>query len=283
MTILVFGKTGQTAAELDRYHDTLCLPRSHTDLIDPSACARSIHTLRPTAVINAAAYTNVDRAEQDETRAMTINAFAPRDMAQACAHLNIPFVHLSTDYVFDGSNRAPWSPDDPIAPLNAYGRTKAAGEDMVRAAGGPHVILRTSWVVSAQGSNFVKTMRRLVAQQDSIKVVCDQIGGLTPAQDLAKACHKIANKLIASPHLTGTYHFAGTPDASWADIARAIQSASNQTCIVQDCATSDYQTAARRPQQSRLDCASLQRKFTISRPDWRIGLQDILKELDRAQ
>jgi len=174
--ILVFGRTGQVAQELQRQVPVTALGRDRADLTDPAACAAAIHAHAPAMVINAAAYTAVDRAETEEAQAEVVNATAPGAMARACADLGIPFVHISTDYVFDGSGTAPWAPDAPTGPLGAYGRTKLAGEEAVRAAGGPHVILRTSWVFSAHGANFVKTMLRLGAERPVLRVVADQVG-----------------------------------------------------------------------------------------------------------
>jgi dTDP-4-dehydrorhamnose reductase len=267
--ILVFGKTGQVATELAALADVICLGRDAADLSDPAACARVIGTLRPAAVINAAAYTAVDRAEGEEALATLINGDAPGAMARACAELGIPFVHISTDYVFAGGGTAPWRPGDPTGPLGAYGRSKLAGEVAVRASGATHCILRTSWVVSDHGANFVKTMRRLGTERDRLRVVADQIGGLTPARDIARACHAIAGALIEDPSKGGTYHFSGAPDASWADVARAVMVAAGLTCEIVDIPSTDYPTPARRPLNSRLDCSTLESVFGISRPDWR--------------
>ena len=277
--ILVFGKTGQVAQELAPLDDVTCLGRDQADLTDTAACAAAIRAHRSHAVINAAAYTAVDRAEQDEPTATTINADAPGAMAQACAELGIPFVHISTDYVFSGGGTAPWTPDAPTGPLGAYGRSKLAGETAVRAAHGTHVILRTSWVVSAHGNNFVKTMHRLGAERDHLTMVADQIGGLTPARAIAQACHTIARALIADPTKGGTYHFSGAPDASWADIARAVMTTAGHACNITDIPSSDYPTPATRPLNSRMDCSTLETVFGLSRPDWRVGIQEILKEL----
>ena len=283
MTVLVFGQTGQVATELASLPDTLCLGRDTADLSLPDTCATAILDRKPRAVINAAAYTAVDRAEDEEALATTINGAAPGAMAQACAALGIPLVQISTDYVFDGSGTEPWPPDAPTTPLSAYGRSKLAGEAGVRDAGGPHAILRTSWVVSAHGTNFVKTMLRLGAERDALSVVSDQIGGPTPARAIASACHDIALQLIANPERTGTFHFAGTPDCSWADFARAIFDQAKLPCSVTDIASSDYPTPAARPKNSRLDCDSLEATFGIPRPDWRTGLADILNDLEHAQ
>jgi len=277
--ILVFGKTGQVAQELAPLPDVTCLGRDQADLTDPAACAAAIRTHRPRAVINAAAYTAVDAAEQDEATATTINADSPGAMAQTCAELGIPLVHISTDYVFSGGGTAPWAPDAPTGPLGAYGRSKLAGETAVRAARGPHVILRTSWVVSAHGNNFVKTMHRLGAERDHLTVVADQIGGLTPARAIAQACHTIARALITDPTKGGTYHFSGAPDASWADVARAVMTAAGHPCTITDIPSSDYPTPATRPLNSRMDCTTLETVFGLSRPDWRVCIQEILKEV----
>ena len=193
MKLLVFGQTGQVARELARAApEALFLGRDQADLSDPAACAAAIRAHRPDAVINAAAWTAVDRAETEEAAATVVNGHAPGAMAQACADLGAPLVHISTDYVFDGAGSLPFRPGDPTAPLGAYGRSKLAGEAAVRAAGGAHVILRTSWVFSAHGANFVKTMLRLGADRPALRVVADQIGGPTPADAIAAACLSLA-------------------------------------------------------------------------------------------
>ncbi|MEL7090171.1 MAG: dTDP-4-dehydrorhamnose reductase [Pseudomonadota bacterium] len=279
MTVLVFGQSGQVATELRALPGTLCLGRADADLEDPAACAAAITQHSPRAVINAAAYTAVDAAEDDAARARVINGAAPAAMAQACAALSIPLVQISTDYVFDGGGTDPWTPDAPTAPLGVYGQTKLAGEQGVRAARGVHAILRTSWVVSAHGTNFVKTMLRLGATRDALTVVADQIGGPTPARAIAAACHAIAHQLQTAPDKTGTYHFAGAPDCSWADFARAIFARADLSCAVSDIPSSAYPTAARRPLNSRLDTRTLTETFGIPRPDWRRGLADILEDL----
>ena len=278
--ILVFGQSGQVARELAPLTDVTCLGRDQADLTDPDACAAAIRAHAPRAVINAAAYTAVDKAEEEEALATAINGDAPGAMARACASLGIPFVHISTDYVFEGTGTAPWAISDPVSPRNAYGRSKLAGEEVVRTAGGPHAILRTSWVVSAHGNNFVKTMLRLGAERDALTIVADQIGGPTPARSIAHACHKIAETLISEPNKAGTYHFSGAPDCSWADFARAIFETADLDCTVTDIPTSDYPTPATRPLNSRLDCSLTQATFALPRPDWRAGLADILKDLD---
>ena len=281
--LLVFGQTGQVATELARQATAeiamTCLGRDRADLSDPAACAAAIAASDADVVINAAAYTAVDRAESDEALATTVNGTAPGAMAQACAARAIPFLHVSTDYVFDGSGTRPWQPHDPTGPLGAYGRSKLAGEDAVRAAGGPHAILRTSWVFSAHGANFVKTMLRLGAERAKLTIVADQIGGPTSAADIAAALLTMARAFHAGHGTTGTYHFSGAPDVSWADFAREIFAQASLPCLVEDIPTSAYPTPARRPSNSRMDCAALTRDFAIERPDWRASLTHVLSDL----
>ncbi|NYS24811.1 dTDP-4-dehydrorhamnose reductase [Rhodobacteraceae bacterium 2376] len=280
--ILVFGKTGQVAREIARADPAaLCAGRERVDLIDPRACHDLILQMQPAAVINAAAHTAVDRAEGEADLAHTINAEAPAAMARACAALGVPLVQISTDYVFDGAGSAPFAPDHPPAPLGVYGRTKLKGEDGVRAAGGVHAILRTSWVFSAHGSNFVRTMLRLGAERDSLRVVADQIGGPTPASAIARACLTIAQALRDDPRASGTYHFSGAPDVSWADFARAIMAQAGLDCRIIDIPTTDYPTPARRPLNSRLDCAGLAR-LGLQRPEWQPALAQVIRELKEA-
>ena len=278
--ILVFGKTGQVAKELQRLADVTVLGREGVDLSDPQACANAIRTRAPRAVINAAAYTAVDRAEEDEALAAVINGDAPTAMAQACADIGIPLVHISTDYVFAGMGDAPWHPNDPTAPQNAYGRSKLVGEIGIRNSGAVHAILRTSWVVSAHGANFVKTMLRLSDTRDALTVVADQIGGPTPARDIAAACLQIAEQLIANPSKSGTYHYSGAPDVSWANFATAIFEQAGKAVAVTPISTTDYLTPAKRPLNSRMECGAMEQVFGIPRPDWRDGLNVILQELE---
>lgn len=280
--LLVFGRTGQVAQELARRAPgAVFLGRAEADLSDPAACAAAIRAHRPAAVLNTAAWTAVDRAEAEEAAATVVNGAAPAAMARACADLGVPLVQISTDYVFDGAGTAPFAPDHPTGPLGAYGRSKLAGEAGVRAAGGVHAILRTSWVVSAHGTNFLKTMLRLGRARASLTVVADQVGGPTPAAGIASACLTIAEALRADPGLSGTYHYAGAPDVSWADFARAIIARAGLACRIEDIPTSAYPTPARRPANSRLDCSATARAFGIARPDWQAALDPILTELSQ--
>lgn len=283
MKLLVFGRTGQVARELARRCpagvELRQLGRAEADLSDPAACAARIAAAPVDAVINAAAWTAVDRAEEEEEAATAINALAPGAMATACAERAIPFLHLSTDYVFDGSGTEPFHPQDPTRPINAYGRSKLAGENAIRAAGGQHLILRTSWVVSVHGHNFVKTMLRLGREREAVTVVADQVGGLTPAAALADALIHCARALCEGMP-GGTFHLTGTPDASWAEIAREVMTVAGLECSVREIATEDYPTPAPRPLNSRLDCRSFEEAFGIVRPQWRSALREIVKELE---
>lgn len=279
MKLLVFGKTGQVARELQRLApDATYLGRDDADLLNPAACAAAIAATNADAVINAAAWTAVDKAETEEAAATVVNGDAPTAMAKAAAAKGVPFLHISTDYVFDGAGDHPFTPDHPTAPLGAYGRSKLAGEQGVRSAGGKHLILRTSWVVSAHGANFVKTMLRLGRERESLNVVADQIGGPTPAAAIAQAVLTAA-KTMADGATGGTHHFSGAPDTSWADFAREIMRQVGLNCRIEDIPTSAYPTPAKRPLNSRLDCRAFTDAFGIPRPDWRQGLTAIVKEL----
>jgi dTDP-4-dehydrorhamnose reductase len=277
--ILVFGKTGQVACELQRQAEVTALGRDQADLSDPQGCAAIIADLKPSVVINAAAYTAVDKAEDEEALAQTINAAAPGAMAGACVHLDIPFLHVSTDYVFDGTGTRAWAETDPVAPQNAYGRTKLAGEQAVRSTGARHIILRTAWVFSAHGSNFVKTMLRLSETRNVLSVVNDQIGGPTPAADIAATLLTLADHMQRGAK-GSTYHYAGAPHTSWAGFAQAIFAAADRDVTVTGIPSVEYPTPAQRPLNSRLDCAKLASDFGIRPADWKAGLAAVLKELN---
>ena len=281
MKTLVFGKTGQVATELQRLlPDAHFAGRDEADLSVAGACAAVVDRVKPDLIINAAAYTAVDKAEEEEALATAINGAAPTEMATAAAALGVPFVHISTDYVFEGGGTDPWKPDAPTGPLGAYGRSKLAGEIGVRGAGGPHAILRTAWVFSAHGNNFVKTMLRLSETRDALSVVNDQIGGPTPAAGIAETCVKIAQQLLEDNGKSGIYHYAGAPNASWADFATAIFEEAGRDVTVTGIPASEYPTPAVRPANSRMDCYALKKAFGIARPDWRAHLKDVLKELE---
>ena len=279
--ILVFGKTGQIATELSTFENLKTLGRERANLSKPLECRKAILFTKPKAVINAAAYTAVDNAESDEYLARQINCEAVAIMAKTCAELNIPLVHISTDYVFDGGGTTPWLTSDIPNPINAYGRSKLQGEQAIEASGCIYVILRTSWVVSAHGNNFVKTMLRLSERKHSLNVVDDQIGGPTFAGDIAHTCVLIAEQLIKEPSKKGIYHYTGQPDVSWFQFAKQIFEQAGARTIATPILTSDYPTPAPRPLNSRLNCSTTKEVFGISRPFWYDALENILKELDQ--
>ena len=279
MTLLVFGRTGQVARALARLApEAVFLSRAEADLSDPAACAAAIRSHAPRAVINAAAWTAVDAAETQEEAATRVNAAAPGAMAQECAARGIPFLTISTDYVFDGSGSTPWMPDAPTGPLNAYGRSKLAGEEAVQAAGGTTAILRTSWVFSDQGANFLTTMLRLSETRDALNIVSDQIGGPTPAEAIAKAALKMTGAL-QDGHPGGTWHIAGRPFVSWADFAAWIFACAGREVQITPIPTADYPTPAARPLNSRLDCTTLARDFALGQPDWKAEARADVKRL----
>lgn len=286
MRILVFGTTGQLARELLRRAPAgitlTALGRDRADLGDPAACAAAVATAKADLVINAAAHTAVDQAESEPALADTINGEAPGAMARAAARRGLPFLHVSTDYVFDGSGTRPWREDDPVAPLGAYGRSKLLGEQLITEAGGAAVILRTAWVFSAHGRNFVKTMLRLGAERDQLSVVDDQRGGPTAAADIADALFTIARAFGAGRGVAGTFHFAGAPTVSWAEFAEAVFAASRLPGkpVVNRIPASAYPTPAQRPANSALDCSRIMETYGIKQPDWRKSLRDVLRELE---
>ncbi|WP_417620875.1 dTDP-4-dehydrorhamnose reductase [Parasphingorhabdus sp.] len=283
MTILVFGQSGQVARELQKHADVISLPRTAADLRNPDHCAELIAQSSASFIINAAAYTAVDNAENDYHDAMTVNGSAPAAMAAAAAENGIPFIQISTDYVFDGKGDSPHRPSDPANPVGVYGLSKLKGEEGVRDAGGCHVILRTSWVFSQFGNNFVKTMLRLSEDRSQLSVVNDQIGGPTPAADIAATCLSIGKQLAQGQKNSGTYHYSGTPGCSWADFAREIFRQANRDIKVHDIPTSEYPTPAERPLNSLLDCSDLENDYDIKQPDWRAGLKKILTEIGAVE
>ena len=282
MKILVFGEIGQLGQELIRRAGDVELEvrgLEEADFTRPETCVAFVEGTDADAVINAVAYTAVDKAEEQEDLAEQINATTPGALARAAAARGLPFVQVSTDYVFDGSGDQPFAVDAPVAPLGAYGRTKLNGEIAVRDAGGVHAILRTSWVVSSHGHNFIKTMLKLGAERDRLTIVADQIGGPTPAAALADACLAAAQQLVADPSKSGSYHVSGGPDVSWADFAREIFAQAGIECEVVDIPSSDYPTPAKRPFNSRMDNSATQAAFGLPRPDWKVGLTEILTDL----
>jgi len=281
--IALFGRTGQVATEMQRRapgHVTLqVLGRNEADFNLPDQVYEAARRVKADAIINAVAHTAVDKAETEPDVADAVNGASVTALAEACAQTGIPLVHISTDYVFAGDGTRPWTPADPAHPLGAYGRSKLIGEGGIRASGARHAILRTSWVFSAHGGNFVKTMLRLSETRDALRVVDDQIGGPTPAADIAAACLTIAGALRRDPSLSGSYHFSGAPETSWAGFAREIFARAGRTVAVTGIPTSDYPTPAQRPLNSRLDNTATRAAFGLDRPDWRSGLDAVLAEL----
>ncbi len=283
MKILVFGEIGQLGQELVRRAGDVALEvrgLDEADFTNPDSCVAFVEATDADAVINAVAYTAVDKAEEQEELAEQINATTPGALARAAAARGLPFVQVSTDYVFDGEGSTPFAVDAPVAPLGAYGRTKLNGEMAVRDAGCTHAILRTSWVVSSHGHNFIKTMLKLGAERDQLTIVADQIGGPTPAAALADACLAAAQQLVADPSKNGTYHVSGGPDVSWADFAREIFAQAGITCDVVDIPSSQYPTPAKRPFNSRMDNSATEATFGLPRPEWKTGLREILADLN---
>lgn len=287
MRLLIFGRTGQVAAELRRAAgpdlEIVSLDRDAADLRDPQACADCVDAIPADAVINAAAFTAVDRAEAEEALAMVVNAEAPGAMARAAARRGAPFLHLSSDYVFDGAGARPWREDDPVGPLNAYGRTKLAGERAVAAAEGQHVILRVSWVHAGHGRNFVRSMLAAGAGRDRVRVVNDQRGGPTPAAAVAAALIAAARACAQGRGAGGTFHFSGAPTVSWAGFAAAIfdeeRAQGRAAPTVDAIASADWPTPARRPLNGALDCASIAAAYGLAQPDWRATLPGIVAAL----
>lgn len=287
MKALVFGTTGQVAIELARNAHLVGMEieahgRDTVDLTNPVACAAQVAATDADIVINAAAYTAVDAAEADHATALLVNADAPGAMARAAAKRGLPFLHISTDYVFDGANTRPWREDDRVAPLGVYGATKLDGERQISAANGPHVILRTAWVFSAHGKNFVKTMLRLGADRATLSVVDDQRGGPTAAHEIAKTLLAIACAFQEGRGQSGIFHFAGAPACTWADFAEAIFAASTlpRKPAITRIPTSAYPTPARRPANSALDCTKIRDAYGIGQPDWRSNLRTVISELE---
>jgi dTDP-4-dehydrorhamnose reductase len=279
--LLVFGRTGQVARELALLApDARFLGRDEADLLDIRACTAAIR--KASVVINAAAYTAVDRAESEPDAAYAINSTAPAAIARCCHDQGIPFLHISTDYVFDGIGDIARDENAVTRPLNVYGASKLAGEQAVIEQGGQWAILRTSWVFSAHGNNFLKTMCRLGDQRDHLKIVMDQVGGPTPAADIAAAILIMARAMQKDPTLGGLYHFAGYPDVSWAGFAQQIFLNSGISCDIESITTAEYPTPAKRPLNSRLDCRRISRDFGIERPDWRTGVIEALNQLEQT-
>jgi dTDP-4-dehydrorhamnose reductase len=289
--ILVVGAGGQVGRALGaldgRGFEIVGLKRGDLDITD-LAQVRAALAARPyAAVINAAAYTAVDKAESEVDAAMAINRDGPANLATATAELGLPLLHISTDYVFDGSRTGAYRETDPVGPTGVYGASKLAGEEAVRAANPRHVILRTSWVYAASTGNFVATMLRLAGDRPELRVVGDQRGGPTEASAIAEALLTMAAKLVEGEagkgESWGTYHFSGGPATTWHGFATEIIARAAprlaQVPVVTAIRTADYPTPARRPANSELDCSKIERQFGIRQPDWQATLGAVVEAL----
>jgi dTDP-4-dehydrorhamnose reductase len=287
-SILILGSGGQLGFELMRTAwpaglQPVGLPRSRCDIADADAVARILAETRPAVIVNAAAYTAVDRAEAEPEAAFRTNRDGPAVLGAVSAEHGIPLIHVSTDYVFDGSKPGGYGETDPVSPLGVYGRSKLEGEAALAAAWSRHVILRTAWVFGAQGQNFVKTMIRLGTERDTLRVVEDQRGCPTPADSLAAAIAAIAAAIVEGRGSWGIYHLAGDEPISWHGfaaaiferLARRIGKAPTLTAIT----TAEYPTPARRPANSVLACTRVARDYGIAPPSWRDGLDRVMAEL----
>lgn len=284
--IIIVGVNGQLATCLRQapcdWGVMRAIGRPDIDLSEPNGLADSVAALAPDLVINAAAYTAVDNAEREPEIARVLNAVAPDQIAQGAAQAGAPIIHISTDYVFDGTAPRPYRETDPTAPLGVYGRTKREGEQMVAKANGQHIIARTAWVFSAHGANFVKSILRLGAERDSLSVVSDQVGCPTSANDLANALLAIGERICTAPRPDdyGITHICGTGIASWYDVAKAVFAlAGGPDPMIIPIETKDYPTLAHRPANSRLDMTRLERHFGIKMPYWHASLAKVLEDL----
>jgi dTDP-4-dehydrorhamnose reductase len=290
--VVITGAGGQVGYELCRQSwpaefEVVPLTRANLDIADPVAVARDI-TPNCDIVINVAAYTAVDRAETERELAWRVNEQGPRTLAARCAELNIPLIHVSTDYVFDGKKASPYLESDGVGPVNEYGRSKLAGENAVRETLARHIILRTSSVFGESGANFVKTMLRLGAQRPSLKIVADQVSCPTPARDIATALVSICRTIGMDPSSVewGTYHFCGGPEVTWSQFANAIFALNGARGAhvpqIIDIEAKDYRTDARRPVYSVMGCEKIANNFKIARPDWAEGLADVVNSLSNG-
>jgi dTDP-4-dehydrorhamnose reductase len=290
--ILVTGGSGQVGFELRQlsWHKDVVIyapSRSELDLSKPDVIQAYIQAGQFDAVINAGAYTAVDKAESDAVSAWEINALAAAALAKATNANNTPLIHISSDYVFNGLKKTPYSESDPISPLGVYGASKAAGELAIKTGNKRHVILRTSWVFSSHGNNFVKTMLRLGRERSELSIVNDQRGAPTPASHIATTIASITLKMLNDTNAaTGTYHYTGRDDVTWYDFAKVIFARQKLTGFVapglKAITTSEYPTPAKRPENSVLSMTRLKQDYGIDPSDWKAGLDDVLVKLKEA-
>ncbi|MBK5265126.1 MAG: dTDP-4-dehydrorhamnose reductase [Alphaproteobacteria bacterium] len=290
MRIVVTGSQGQVVQSLikrarDSKDEVVAIGRPILDLADPARIFPALEAAAPDLIVSAAAYTAVDRAEEEVDAAYAVNVAGAGAVAQAASALGVPIIHLSTDYVFNGRKDAPYLESDPTDPLGVYGGSKLAGEAAVQAACANSIILRTAWVYSPFGHNFVKTMLRLAAGRDELGVVADQWGNPTSALDIADGILAVARNLVAdpSPHLRGIFHMTGAGATHWADFATAIFAASGRlggpSARVKAITTAEYPTPAPRPANSRLDCGKLESVYGVRLPAWEISMADVVERV----
>ena len=285
MKVLINGRNGQVSHELQRrlgaIGELIVLGRDQLDLAQPDQIRRQVQNVRPDLIINAAAHTAVDLAESEPQAAFAINAIAPGILAEEALALDIPLIHYSTDYVFDGLKAEPYNEDDRPNPLGVYGKSKLAGEQAIRDVQGKYLILRTSWVYSTHGRNFLLTMQRLLQEKPELRVVADQIGAPTWAGTIANSTLALIEHWQANEVANwGTYHLTAKGETSWFGFAQAIGEALRQQgkpcAALLPIPSSDYPTPAARPLNSRLDCSRLQRDWGVSQPDWQTALRECL-------
>lgn len=290
--MLVLGAGGQLGQEITAHassEGTVGATRAEADIIDERAITRLLALLKPRLVVNCAAYTAVDRAESEPAAAWNVNVLGAANVARAAATSAVPLIHISTDYVFDGSKIGAYGEDDAVEPINIYGRTKAEGEEQVRASSERHIILRTSWLFGKYGNNFLKTVLRLSSKRDSLRVVADQIGCPTATKDLVEAIFAIDRKLTAGGSVDwGTYHFAGDGFTSWHGFAESIMKArpnkTGATPVVSPITSADCPTAARRPANSVLDSTRFQTAFDYRAAPWQARVIETVQDIfDRAE
>ncbi|MGD0192669.1 MAG: dTDP-4-dehydrorhamnose reductase [Rhizomicrobium sp.] len=287
MKLLIIGRTGQVGRELagvtwPAQIDATLVDRSSCDLTDRETILRALRDASPDLVVNAAAYTAVDRAESEPELARLTNSEGPAALATGCRACGAALIHLSTDYVFDGAKAAAWLEDDAANPLSVYGRTKWQGECLIRDTLDQHIILRTSWVFAGHGNNFVKTMLRIGKTQDEVRVVSDQLGSPTAARDIANAIATIAQAVAGGEERWGTYHYASAEPVRWNGFAEAIFAASGQKVRVAPITSDEFGARAKRPANSVLDCTRIRLAYGIERPSWHAALSDVISELRSA-
>jgi dTDP-4-dehydrorhamnose reductase len=282
LKILLLGRNGQVGWELERLlapqNELTALGHGELDLADVPRLIATVRTLQPETIVNAAAYTAVDRAESERDAAFAVNATAPRVLAEEAQRIGALLVHYSTDYVFDGTKATPYVEDDAPNPLNIYGASKLAGERAIAATGCRHLILRTSWVYGPRGANFMLTMLRLARERPELRVVDDQVGVPTSSLEIARATTAALARVPQAPGLSGLYHLAARGETTWCGFARAILAKAGVATPVVPIRTEDYPTAARRPRNSRLDCARLGAAFGVTPAPWQEGLAEAMAE-----